>query len=60
MAESSRPRVLVLTAPVEALHHTWRSLDAPPRERFGLTVTPQHQTIWLDTPDSHHQWVVVA
>ncbi|MBV9141612.1 MAG: methyltransferase domain-containing protein [Pseudonocardiales bacterium] len=35
---------------VETSHHTWRSLGAPPRERFGLTVTSQHQTIWLDTP----------
>ena len=43
---------------VEALHRTWRSLGAPPRERFGLTVTPQRQAIWLDTPDSDHQWPV--
>ena len=43
---------------IEAIHQTWRSLGAPPRERFGLTVTPRHQTIWLDTPDSDHQWPV--
>ncbi|MPZ66110.1 MAG: methyltransferase domain-containing protein [Pseudonocardiaceae bacterium] len=43
---------------IEAIHQTWRCLGAPPRERFGLTVTPQHQTIWLDTPDSDHQWQV--
>lgn len=48
------PRALWDT--VESLHHTWRSVGSPPRERFGLTVTPQHQTIWLDTPDDPHQW----
>jgi protein-L-isoaspartate(D-aspartate) O-methyltransferase len=43
---------------IETRHQSWRSLGAPPRERFGLTVTPQRQTIWLDTPDSGHQWQV--
>ena len=43
---------------VESTHQAWRSLGAPARERFGLTVTPQHQTIWLDTPDSDHRWPV--
>ncbi|MFN2496103.1 MAG: protein-L-isoaspartate O-methyltransferase, partial [Pseudonocardiaceae bacterium] len=43
---------------IESIHQTWRSLGAPPRERFGLTITPQHQRIWLDTPDSAHDWSV--
>lgn len=43
---------------IEAIHQTWKSLGAPPRERFGLTVTPQRQTIWLDMPNSNHQWPV--
>ncbi|MGH3909255.1 MAG: methyltransferase domain-containing protein [Pseudonocardiaceae bacterium] len=43
---------------IETIHHTWRSLDTPGRERFGLTVTSQCQVIWLDTPHSDHQWPV--
>lgn len=43
---------------IETIQQTWRCFGAPPRERFGLTVTPQHQTIWLDTPDSDRQWQV--
>lgn len=43
---------------IETIHQTWRVLDSPPRERFGLTVTPQRQTIWLDTPDSNRRWDV--
>lgn len=42
----------------ENIYHTWSSLGAPPREHFGLTVTPHCQTIWLDTPDSDHRWLV--
>ncbi|MGH3823990.1 MAG: methyltransferase domain-containing protein [Pseudonocardiaceae bacterium] len=41
---------------IETIHQAWHALERPPRERFGLTVTPQHQTIWLDTPDSSHRW----
>ncbi|MGH3833732.1 MAG: protein-L-isoaspartate O-methyltransferase family protein [Pseudonocardiaceae bacterium] len=44
---------------IEALHQRWRALSAPPRERFGLTVTPQRHVIWLDTPEGPHQWPVV-
>jgi protein-L-isoaspartate(D-aspartate) O-methyltransferase len=43
---------------IETIHQTWRALDSPPRERFGLTVTPQRQAIWLDTPNSAHTWPV--
>ncbi|MGH3796501.1 MAG: methyltransferase domain-containing protein [Pseudonocardiaceae bacterium] len=43
---------------IETLHQTWCSLGAPPRERFGLTATEDRQTIWLDTPDGDHQWLI--
>jgi protein-L-isoaspartate O-methyltransferase len=43
---------------IEAIHRTWRGLGSPPRERFGLTVTPQCQTIWLDSPSSDNRWQV--
>jgi protein-L-isoaspartate(D-aspartate) O-methyltransferase len=41
---------------IEAIHQKWHSLDGPPRERFGLTVTPTRQHIWLDDPSSEHRW----
>jgi protein-L-isoaspartate(D-aspartate) O-methyltransferase len=41
---------------IETIHQTWCSLESPGRERFGLTVTPHRQVIWLDTPDSDHNW----
>ncbi len=43
---------------IEAIHRTWRGLGAPPRERFGITVTPCCQSIWLDSPSSDNQWQV--
>jgi hypothetical protein len=45
---------------IETIRRTWRSLDKPPRERFGVTVTPHRQAIWLDTPDSAHTWPIGA
>jgi methyltransferase of ATP-grasp peptide maturase system len=41
---------------VEAAHDEWLSLGRPTRDRFGITVNPDHQHLWLDTPDSPHQW----
>ncbi|MGQ0773875.1 MAG: methyltransferase domain-containing protein [Pseudonocardiales bacterium] len=41
---------------VEQLHHLWRDCDQPRRQRFGLTVTPERQWIWLDTPHGQHTW----
>lgn len=29
----------------------WEQLDRPDWERFGLTVTPDVQTVWLDDPE---------
>ncbi|GGU27904.1 protein-L-isoaspartate O-methyltransferase [Actinomadura livida] len=28
----------------------WVAQGSPPRDRFGLTITPETETIWLDTP----------
>jgi methyltransferase of ATP-grasp peptide maturase system len=34
----------------------WKELGEPMRDRFGITVTPERQALWLDSPDSVHQW----
>ncbi|MPZ67623.1 MAG: hypothetical protein GEU83_19725, partial [Pseudonocardiaceae bacterium] len=41
---------------VEQLHQLWQACDQPCRERFGLSVAPGRQWIWLDAPDSPHAW----
>ncbi|MGH4017141.1 MAG: hypothetical protein ACRDSL_25090 [Pseudonocardiaceae bacterium] len=41
---------------IEDAHDLWRRLDQPNWDRFGLTVTAHHHTVWLDTPDSSNQW----
>lgn len=51
--------MLVLTA--GALHarealDLWRREDRPPRERFGVTVTPEGQWSWLDDPQGPYVW----
>ncbi len=35
---------------VEAAYHRWIAWGRPERERFGLTVTPDAQWVWLDEP----------
>lgn len=35
---------------VEAAHQVWEEHDGPGRDRFGLTVTADGQTLWVDTP----------
>jgi protein-L-isoaspartate(D-aspartate) O-methyltransferase len=35
---------------VEAAHRWWTSNGRPGLTRFGLTVTPDEQCVWLDTP----------
>jgi len=47
-----------LWASIEAAMEFWRHQGEPGWDRFGLTVQPDHHTIWLDTPDSHHQWPI--
>jgi hypothetical protein len=41
---------------IEEAHALWTTLDQPAWERFGLTVTENHQQVWLDTPASAHTW----
>jgi hypothetical protein len=43
---------------VEAAYDQWLKLGEPRRARFGITVTPEAQTLWLDEPDSPHNWPV--
>ncbi|MFB7127225.1 methyltransferase domain-containing protein [Kitasatospora sp. NPDC056273] len=37
---------------VEAAWRWWRRRGQPGFERFGLTATPEGQTVWLDRPDN--------
>lgn len=41
---------------IEHTHDTWTTLGKPGRERFGITVIPDRQWVWLDDPRSEHQW----
>jgi hypothetical protein len=41
---------------LETTHQHWTELGQPSWERFGLTVTPHQQRIWLDTPDGEQHW----
>jgi methyltransferase of ATP-grasp peptide maturase system len=41
---------------IETAHARWTELDQPGWDRFGLTVTENHQHVWLDTPTNHHTW----
>jgi methyltransferase of ATP-grasp peptide maturase system len=41
---------------VEHAYAAWLDLDQPHRSRFGITVEPRLQELWLDTPDSPHRW----
>jgi methyltransferase of ATP-grasp peptide maturase system len=43
---------------LEATHQRWLDLGQPTWERFGLTVTPDRQTVWLDQPGSEHTWLL--
>jgi methyltransferase of ATP-grasp peptide maturase system len=40
----------------EQAHTEWHALGRPPRERFGLTVGPDGQEFWLDSPNSPGRW----
>ena len=44
----------------EAAYDQWRELGEPRRERFGVTVSPQDQHLWLDRPDGPHRWPLGA
>lgn len=43
---------------VEAAYQWWLDQDRPGVERFGLTVEPDGQHVWLDEP--RHSWAVEA
>lgn len=47
-----------LWAIVEEADATWRRLGQPDWQRFGLTVTPHQNTLWLDRPDSPYSWAL--
>lgn len=36
---------------VEAAYWWWRDLGRPVRERFGVTIGPEGQYVWLDVPE---------
>lgn len=36
---------------METAFSRWVRWGGPDRDRFGLTVTPEGQHVWLDTPD---------
>ena len=41
---------------VEELHREWIRLGKPARERFGVTVTPDRQWIWIHPSTSSITW----
>ncbi len=41
---------------VENAHHLWERHGKPDWARFGLTATPQRQSIWLDDPATGPRW----
>lgn len=41
---------------VEDAHALWVRLGQPGWDRFGLTVTEDHQDVWFDSPTSTHRW----
>ncbi|WP_232832115.1 methyltransferase domain-containing protein [Nocardiopsis sp. FIRDI 009] len=41
-----------LCAEIAYAFRGWQDADRPGRERFGLTVTPDGQHVWLDTPEN--------
>jgi methyltransferase of ATP-grasp peptide maturase system len=41
---------------IEAAYAEWQGLGSPARDRFGITVGPDGQELWLDEPDGGHRW----
>jgi protein-L-isoaspartate(D-aspartate) O-methyltransferase len=44
---------------IESAHATWLQMGQPGWERFGLTVRPTQQWVWLDRPDSDIRWTLL-
>jgi hypothetical protein len=38
----------------------WDRLGRPGLDRFGVTVTPGRQTVWLDEPDGPNRWTITV
>ncbi|MFD4571350.1 methyltransferase domain-containing protein [Streptomyces sp. NPDC058417] len=45
-----------LWAALEGTHRTYRIAGRPSPDRYGITIGPEGQRTWLDTPDGPH-WV---
>lgn len=45
---------------VEDAQQLWEGVDRPDWSRFGMTVTPDRQTVWLDNPDNGLCWDLAA
>lgn len=43
---------------IEDAYTTWLDHGQPGWERFGLTVRPAQQWVWLDSPDSDIRWAL--
>lgn len=43
---------------VERAYLEWTECGEPGWDRFGLTVTPDEQVVWLDEPSSRHCWTL--
>jgi methyltransferase of ATP-grasp peptide maturase system len=43
---------------VEDSYSRWLELDQPQRSRFGISVDPGGQKLWLDRPDGPYQWAL--
>jgi methyltransferase of ATP-grasp peptide maturase system len=41
---------------IETAYAEWQGLGSPARDRFGITVGPAGQELWLDEPDTGHRW----
>lgn len=42
----------------EDAYDAWHALGQPGWSRFGLTVTPDAHTVWLDEPDGEYKWTL--
>lgn len=43
---------------LEVGYAAWKRLGKPTRGRFGISVSPGGQELWLDAPDSEHRWAL--
>ena len=43
---------------IETAYEWWKFTGSPERERFGVTVTPENQWVWLDHRDSENCWEI--